>query len=101
MGLTGYADLPSSALPLGLQRVAEVARALRLEPRVLLLDEPTAGLGAQETDTLRQLLADVPHRYGPSIVAVAHDLRFVLDVADRMHVLHQGTILTEGTPEDG
>jgi branched-chain amino acid transport system ATP-binding protein len=100
VGLAGYADMAASALPLGIQRVAEVARALCLEPRVLLLDEPTAGLGGQETDALRRLLAGVPDRHGVSIVVVAHDLRFVLTFADRVYVLHQGATLAEGSPDE-
>jgi branched-chain amino acid transport system ATP-binding protein len=97
---TGIADLASTtaaSLPFGKGRLLEIARALALEPRVILMDEPAAGLNSRETmelaDLIRRIKAD-----GRTIVLVEHDMELVMDVCDFVVVLHLGRKLAEGTP---
>jgi branched-chain amino acid transport system ATP-binding protein len=84
----------------GDQRAAEIAMALALRPRLLLLDEPTAGMGDQETYAITQLISCL-HRAGNlTIVLIEHDMRVVFHLADRITVLDQGNFLAEGTPDE-
>jgi branched-chain amino acid transport system ATP-binding protein len=84
----------------GDQRAAEIAMALALRPRLLLLDEPTAGMGDQETYEITRLIRSL-HRDGNLTIAlIEHDMRVVFHLADRITVLDQGALLAEGTPED-
>jgi len=84
----------------GDQRAAEIAMALALRPRLLLLDEPTAGMGDQETYAITQLIRRL-HRDGNlTIVLIEHDMRVVFHLADRITVLDQGTFLADGTPDE-
>jgi branched-chain amino acid transport system ATP-binding protein len=84
----------------GDQRAAEIAMALALRPRLLLLDEPTAGMGDQETYEITQLIRKL-HRDGNfTIVLIEHDMRVVFQLADRITVLDQGKLLAEGTPQE-
>lgn len=84
----------------GDQRVAEIAMALALRPRLLLLDEPTAGMGEQETYDITQLIRRL-HRDGDlTIVLIEHDMRVVFHLADRIAVLDQGTLIADGTPAE-
>jgi branched-chain amino acid transport system ATP-binding protein len=84
----------------GDQRAAEIAMTLALRPRLLLLDEPTAGMGDQETYAITQLIRRL-HRGGNlTIVLIEHDMRVVFHLADRITVLDQGTFLADGTPEE-
>jgi len=84
----------------GDQRAAEIAMALALRPRLLLLDEPTAGMGDQETYAITQLIRRL-HRGGNlTIVLIEHDMRVVFHLADRITVLDQGTFLADGTPDE-
>jgi branched-chain amino acid transport system ATP-binding protein len=84
----------------GDQRAAEIAMALALRPRLLLLDEPTAGMGDQETYEITQLVRRL-HRDGNlTIVLIEHDMRVVFHLADRISVLDQGRLLAEGTPPE-
>jgi len=84
----------------GDQRAAEIAMALTLKPRLLLLDEPTAGMGDQETYEITRLVRRL-HRDGKlTIVLIEHDMRVVFHLADRISVLDQGALLAEGTPKE-
>jgi branched-chain amino acid transport system ATP-binding protein len=84
----------------GDQRAAEIAMALALRPRLLLLDEPTAGMGDQETYAMTQLIRRL-HRAGNlTIVLIEHDMRVVFHLADRITVLDQGNFLADGTPDE-
>jgi branched-chain amino acid transport system ATP-binding protein len=82
----------------GDQRAAEIAMALALRPRLLLLDEPTAGMGDQETYDITQLIRRLHRQSGLTVVLIEHDMRVVFHLADRVTVLDQGQLLAEGTP---
>jgi branched-chain amino acid transport system ATP-binding protein len=96
VGLTGWADRPAEALPLGQQRALQLARALCGRPRLLLLDEPASGLRAAERAALADLLADL-HTGGLTMILVEHDVAFVTRLADRITVLDLGRVIAEGT----
>ena len=98
-GLTAKADRLVGELSHGDQRAAEIAMALALTPRLLLLDEPTAGMGDQETYEVTQLVRRL-HRDGNlTIVLIEHDMRVVFHLADRITVLDQGRVIADGSPE--
>lgn len=83
----------------GEQRVAEIAMALTLDPRLLLLDEPAAGLGDQETDEITRLIRHLHDERDLTIVLIEHDMRVVFDLADWITVLDRGSLLAGGTPQ--
>jgi branched-chain amino acid transport system ATP-binding protein len=100
VGLATKADRLVGELAHGDQRAAEIAMALALRPKLLLLDEPTAGMGDQETYEITQLVRRL-HRDGKlTIVLIEHDMRVVFHLADRISVLDQGKLLAEGTPAE-
>jgi branched-chain amino acid transport system ATP-binding protein len=98
--LGDYADTPAGDLPVGLQRRLEIGRALCLEPRLLLLDEPGAGLDARETADLARLLIAVRARFKISMLVVDHDMALIMRVCHRIYVLDSGQIIAEGRPEE-
>jgi branched-chain amino acid transport system ATP-binding protein len=98
--LSAKADRVVGELAHGDQRAAEIAMALALKPHLLLLDEPTAGMGDQETYEITQLIRRL-HKAGKlTIVLIEHDMRVVFHLADRITVLDQGRFLAEGTPQE-
>jgi branched-chain amino acid transport system ATP-binding protein len=99
LGIERLADLPAGALPYGEERRVEIARALARQPHFLLLDEPAAGLNELESDILLQTLAAIPARYGCGILIVDHDMRLIMRLCQRLHVLSYGITIGEGTPE--
>ncbi|HVB69789.1 MAG TPA: ABC transporter ATP-binding protein [Acetobacteraceae bacterium] len=98
--LTTQADRLVGELSHGDQRSAEIAMALALKPRILLLDEPTAGMGEQETFQVAGLIRRLHKHTGYTIMLVEHDMRVVFNLADRIMVLTEGTLLAEGTPQE-
>jgi len=99
-GLAGKAERLVGELSHGDQRAAEIAMALALRPRLLLLDEPTAGMGDQETYGITQLIHRL-HRDGKlTIVLIEHDMRVIFHLADQITVLDQGNLLAHGTPRE-
>jgi branched-chain amino acid transport system ATP-binding protein len=98
--LTAQADRLVGELSHGDQRSAEIAMALALKPRILLLDEPTAGMGEQETFQVAGLIRRLHKHTGYTIMLVEHDMRVVFNLADRIMVLTEGTLLAEGTPQE-
>ncbi len=98
--LTGKTDVRVGALSHGDQRAAEIMMALALKPRLLLLDEPTAGMGDQETYNVAQLVRRLHRREGLTIMLIEHDMRVVFNLADRIMVLGEGRVLAEGTPQE-
>ena len=100
VGLAGKTDRLVGELAHGDQRVAEIAMALTLRPRLLLLDEPAAGMGDQETYAVIKLIRDLHRRAEMAIVLIEHDMRVVFGLADRITVLDRGRLLAEGSPQE-
>ena len=98
--LDAKADRLVGELAHGDQRAAEIAMALALRPNLLLLDEPTAGMGDQETYDITQLIRGLHRDSNFTIVLIEHDMRVVFHLADQITVLDQGSLLAEGTPQD-
>ena len=99
-GLGGNEDRPVGELSHGDQRATEIMMALALKPRLLLLDEPTAGMGDQETYAITRLIRDLHRDQNLAIVLIEHDMRVVFHLADRIMVLAEGAMLAEGVPAD-
>jgi branched-chain amino acid transport system ATP-binding protein len=99
VGLAGAADRPAGSLAYGAAKRLEIARALAAEPRVLLLDEPAAGCNPAETGAIEVLVREIA-RSGITVVLVEHDMRLVMRLSDRIHVLHHGRTLAEGRPAE-
>ncbi|TDE16972.1 ABC transporter ATP-binding protein [Actinomadura sp. 6K520] len=94
VGLAGHADVPAGSLAYGRKRALELALALALDPKVLLLDEPTAGMGVEDVDRTVALIKRV--REGRTVVLVEHNMSVVSNLADRVTVLQHGQVLVEG-----
>jgi branched-chain amino acid transport system ATP-binding protein len=99
-GLSEKADRLVGELSHGDQRATEIMMALALKPRLLLLDEPTAGMGDQETYDITQLIRKLHRNEKLTIVLIEHDMRVVFHLADRIMVLAEGKMLAEGTPKE-
>ncbi|MBF0302323.1 MAG: ABC transporter ATP-binding protein [Desulfamplus sp.] len=98
-GLTEYTNRLAGELPVGRQKMAEIARALASEPTLLLLDEPAAGLNAVETEALGELIQRVKQR-GVTMMLVEHDMSLAMGISDKIIVLDRGKKLAEGTPRE-
>ena len=99
-GLADKEDRLVGELSHGDQRATEIMMALALNPRLLLLDEPTAGMGEQETYDITQLIRQLHREQKLTIVLIEHDMRVVFHLADRIMVLAEGAMLAEGTPQE-
>ena len=99
MGLSAWKESLAGALPYGLERRVEVARALAMRPRFLLLDEPAAGLNEEESDDIMRILATIPEAKALGILIVDHDMRLIMRLCHRLHVLSYGKTIGEGTPD--
>ncbi|HSO21229.1 MAG TPA: ABC transporter ATP-binding protein [Desulfosarcina sp.] len=99
VGLGDHADRMSGDLPFGWQRLLEIARALAGRPRMLLLDEPAAGLNAVETQQLGELILKIRER-GVTLILVEHDMSLTMTVSDRIVVLDRGVMIAAGTPRE-
>ena len=97
--LSPYRSVPAGALPYGLQKRVEVARALAGRPKLLLLDEPMAGLSLEEKQDLARFLLDAKREWGVTLVLVEHDLRAVLELSNGVLVMSYGEVLYQGKPE--
>ena len=100
VGLDGLADREAGALSHGDQRALELALALASRPRVLLLDEPTAGMSPYETERMVALVRDLKASRGITVVLSEHDMDVVFNVSDVVTVLHRGRVIKEGQPEE-
>jgi branched-chain amino acid transport system ATP-binding protein len=98
-GITDLADVTAANLPFGKGRMLEIARALAVEPEIILMDEPAAGLNSQETLALARLIQQI-RDLGITVVLVEHDMELVMDICDRIVVLNLGRKLAEGTPRE-
>jgi len=99
VGLWDHAQVPAASLPFGQQRMIELARALAVRPKLLLLDEPAAGLTRAEADTLNDLILRIRDE-GITVCLVEHDMNLVMGIADRIIVLHYPTKIADGTPAE-
>lgn len=97
-GLYDYRYDYSTSLPYGLQRRLEIARALASEPKLILLDEPAAGMNEQETNDLKDFISSLK-QMGHTIILIEHDMRLVMNLCDRIYVLDHGALISSGTPE--
>jgi branched-chain amino acid transport system ATP-binding protein len=98
VGLGPCADLRASSLSYGDRRALEIAVALAAHPRVLFLDEPTQGMGADGRNRLRELIGQLKQYF--TIVMIEHDMEFLFSLADRVSVIHWGQIIAQGTPDE-
>jgi len=98
-GIDELADVTAANLPFGKGRMLEIARAMACQPRMMLMDEPAAGLNSQETLGLAELIRRIRDR-GVTVVLVEHDMELVMDICDRIVVLNLGQKLAEGTPRE-
>ncbi len=91
---------PVGKLPYGLQKRVELARALAMEPELLLLDEPMAGMNLEEKEDMCRFLLDVNEEFGTTVALIEHDMSVVMDISDRVVVLDYGRLLADGTPDE-
>jgi branched-chain amino acid transport system ATP-binding protein len=98
--ITRYAHEPVDRLPLSVQKKVEIARALALEPKLILLDEPTAGMNRKEKEDIAQIVGRIRQQLDVTVVLIEHDMRFVMDLSDRICVMDFGQRLASGLPDD-
>ena len=87
-----------AALPYGLQKRVEMARALAMQPQILMLDEPVAGMNREETEDMARFILDVREEWGVTVLMVEHDMGMVMDLSDHVVVLNFGQVIAQGTP---
>ncbi len=97
-GLSEHAFKRSNDLPYGLQRKLEIARAIALRPKLLLLDEPAAGLNTTESEQLLTLVKRLPLEFNCALIVIEHDMQFINKICDRIVVLNHGEIIAQGNP---
>ena len=100
VGLLDVKDELATSLPYGKQRRLEIARALAAEPKLLLLDEPAAGMNPQETDELTAFIGQIRDQFGLTVFLIEHHMDLVMDISDRIYVLDFGKLIAEGTPAE-
>ncbi|MET0728840.1 MAG: ABC transporter ATP-binding protein [Acidimicrobiales bacterium] len=100
LDLTAYRHLPVGMLPYGVQKRIELGRALCMEPKLLLLDEPVAGMNLEETEDMARFIIEIRQQLGTSMILVEHDMHMVMDLADRVMVLDFGVPIATGVPAE-
>ena len=99
VGLSDVQNELATSLPYGKQRRLEIARALAADPKLLLLDEPAAGMNPQETDELTEFIGQIRNQFNLTILLIEHHMDLVMDISDRIYVLDFGKLIADGTPE--
>ncbi|MGH7792853.1 MAG: ABC transporter ATP-binding protein, partial [Thermodesulfobacteriota bacterium] len=99
-GLLNFKDENASSLPYGLQRRLEIARAIATHPKLLLLDEPAAGMNPIEKEDLIKFIEKIRNKLGMTILLIEHDMHVVMEICDKITVLDYGEKIAEGTPKD-
>lgn len=99
IGLADFADVPASDLSIGQRRLLALGRAIAMKPKLLMLDEPAAGLSPVNVDNLMSIMIELKKKYGLTVIVVEHILKVVMDTCDRVTVLDHGVKIAEGTPE--
>jgi ABC-type branched-subunit amino acid transport system ATPase component len=100
LGLAAQAQVQIRDLPYGTQKLVELARAMALQPRLMLLDEPAAGMNNREIEALGRTLKDLQARTGATLLLIEHSMPLVMSISDRITVMHNGRFLAEGTPRE-
>jgi len=100
VGLADLKDELATSLPYGMQRRLEIARALATKPRLLLLDEPAAGMNPQETDDLGRFITGIKNQFGLTVFLIEHHMDLVMDISDRVYVIDFGKLIAHGVPEE-
>ena len=100
VGLDGVADELATSLPYGQQRRLEIVRALATHPKLLLLDEPAAGMNPQETEELGRFIQEIKEKFGLTVFMIEHHLNLVMGISDRIYVIDFGKQIAEGTPKE-
>jgi branched-chain amino acid transport system ATP-binding protein len=100
IGLADYADIPASEMSIGQRRLLALARGIAMRPKLLLLDEPAAGLSPVNVDNLMNAMVELKKRYGLTVIVVEHILKVVMNTCERVTVLDHGEKIAEGTPEE-
>ena len=100
LGMADLAEENAASLPYGRQRYLEIVRALATEPRLLLLDEPAAGMNPQETDELSEFIRDIKEKFKLTVFLIEHHMNLVMDISDRIYVLDFGKLIADGTPQE-
>ena len=100
MELGEYADVTAGNLPYGAQRRLEIARAMATEPKLLLLDEPAAGMNPQETEDLMRMIRFVRDHFQIAVLLIEHDMQLVMGICERIYVLNYGMLLAQGLPAE-
>jgi branched-chain amino acid transport system ATP-binding protein len=98
--LERYRRLPAGGLPFGIQKLVGICRALVMEPKLLLLDEPASGMNRQEKEHLARFLLRIRYELGIPMIWIEHDMKLVSDLVDRIAVLHYGEKIAEGIAEE-
>ena len=100
IGLADFADVPASEMSIGQRRLLAMGRAIAMKPKLLMLDEPAAGLSPVNVDNIMRIMVQLKEKYGLTVIVVEHILKVVMDTCNRVTVLDHGEKIAEGTPQE-